>query len=49
VVVTVNTTSAGSYPTGTIVLTANGTTLATVAGGYEVGYGAMAGWPSPPL
>lgn len=43
VVVTVNTTSAGSYPTGTIVLTANGTTLATVAGGYEVGYGGNGG------
>jgi hypothetical protein len=39
VTVTVSTSSAGSYPTGTIALTANGTTLATVTGGYEVGYG----------
>jgi hypothetical protein len=39
VTIVVSTTSAGAYPSGTIVLTANGTTLATVNGGYQVGVG----------
>jgi subtilase family serine protease len=37
VTVLVNTTSVGAYPTGTITLTANGATLASVSSGFSVG------------
>jgi hypothetical protein len=43
VVVTVSTSSVGNYPTGTIVLTANGVTLATVSSGYQVGFSGNGG------
>jgi len=43
VVVTVNTSSAGNYPTGTVVLTANGATLATVSSGYQLGFSGNGG------
>ena len=43
VTVTVNTSSAGAYPTGTIVLTANGVILASVNGGFQVGGGGTGG------